>query len=77
MGSQKKEAILQAKWAVHFVKKAKWATNDYIAASEDVPTDINPVAWWKSHALELPKWANALRLVLLVQPSSAAAERVF
>ena len=52
----------------------------YMAASEDVsrlPTDINPVAWWKSHAMELPKWANAFRLVLLVQPSSAAAERVF
>ena len=27
--------------------------------------------------MELPKWANAFRLVLLVQPSSAAAERVF
>jgi hypothetical protein len=24
IGSQKKEAILQAKWAVNFVKKAKW-----------------------------------------------------
>ena len=52
----------------------------YMAASEDVPillTDINPVAWWKSHAMELLKWANAFRLVLLLQPSSAAAERVF
>ena len=29
------------------------------------------------HAMELPKWANAFRLVLLVQPSSAAVERVF
>ena len=28
MGSQKKEAILQAKWAVNFVKKAKWAKNE-------------------------------------------------
>ena len=49
----------------------------YMAASEDVPTDINPVAWWKNHAMELPKWANAFKLVQLVQPSSAAAERVF
>ena len=49
----------------------------YMAASEDVPrllTDINPVAWWKSHAMEPPKLANDFRLVLLVQPSSAAAE---
>ena len=49
----------------------------YMAAIEDVSTDINPVAWWKRHAMELPKWANAFRLVLLVQPSSAAAESVF
>ena len=28
MGSQKKGAILQAKWAVNFVKKAKWAKNE-------------------------------------------------
>ena len=30
----------------------------YMATSEDVPrlmTDINLVAWWKSHAMELPK----------------------
>ena len=26
-GSQKKEAILQAKWAVNLVKKANWAKN--------------------------------------------------
>ena len=49
----------------------------YMAASEDVSAELNPIAWWKSHAMELPKWANALRLVLLVQPSPAAAERVF
>ena len=48
-----------------------------MTASEDVSTDINPVAWWKSHVMELPKWANAFRLVLLVQPSSAAAESLF
>ena len=28
MGSQKKEAILHAKWAVNFVQKAKWAKNE-------------------------------------------------
>ena len=30
MGSQKKEAILQAKWAVNFVKKAKWAKIEFL-----------------------------------------------
>ena len=49
----------------------------YMAASEDVSAEIDPIAWWKSHAMELLKWANAFRLVLLVQPSSPAAERIF
>ena len=49
----------------------------YMAASEDVSTEIDLIAYWKRHAIELPKWANAFKKVLLVQPSSAAAERVF
>lgn len=49
----------------------------YIAAAEDVSSEIDPMMWWKSHEAELPKWANACKLVVLVQPSSAAAERVF
>ena len=47
----------------------------YMAASEDVSAEIDLIAWWKRHAIELPKWANAFKKVLLVQPSSAAAER--
>ena len=49
----------------------------YMAASEDVSTEIDLINWWKRHAIELPKWANAFKNVLLVQPPSAAAERVF
>ena len=49
----------------------------YMATSEDVSTEIDLIAWWKRHAIELPKWANAFKKVLLAQPSSAAAERVF
>ena len=49
----------------------------YMSASEDVSTEIDLIAWWKRHAIELPKWANAFKKVLLVQPSSAAAERIF
>ncbi len=33
--------------------------------------------WWKLRWDTLPAWKKALRLVVLVQPSSAAAERVF
>ena len=36
------------------------------AASEDVSTEIDLVALWKRHAVELPKWANASNKVLLV-----------
>ena len=49
----------------------------YMAASEDVSTEIDLIAWWKRHAIELPKWANVFKKVLLVQPSSVAAERGF
>ena len=49
----------------------------YMAASEDVSTEIDLIAWWKRHVIEFPKWANALKKVLFVQPSSAAAERIF
>ena len=55
----------------------KMAFPMYMAASEYVSTKIDLVAWWKRHAIELPKWANAFKEVLLVQPSSAAAETVF
>ena len=49
----------------------------YQAAVEDVSPEINIQAWWKSHEGEIPAWSKACKLVLLVQPSSAAAERVF
>lgn len=35
------------------------------------------VKWWRDHAGALPHWSQAVKKVLLVQPSSAAAERVF
>ena len=31
--------------------------------------------WWKRNSDILPSWSNACKSVLLVQPSSAAAER--
>lgn len=49
----------------------------YLAASEDISSDHDPVTFWKTHRSSLPTWATALSKVLLVQPSSAAAERVF
>ena len=33
--------------------------------------------WWHDHKDQLPHWTSAVKKVLLLQPSSAAAERVF
>ena len=50
---------------------------NYIAAVEDISAEYSPLDFWKHHASSLPSWAKAVQKVLLVQPSSAAAERVF
>ena len=51
----------------------------YLAAAEDVviPTEEKKVEWWCGHEEQLPRWASAVKQVLLVQPSSATADRVF
>ncbi len=49
----------------------------YLSASEDVSASIDICKWWQNHQDDLPAWATVCKLVLLVQPSSAAAERVF
>ena len=46
-------------------------------AAEGVRPDIEVTTWWSHHERELPNWAAACRKVLLMQPSSAASERVF
>ena len=48
----------------------------YLGRSTDVdPPDI--AQWWKNNELQLPNWSAAAKKACLVQPSSAAAERVF
>ena len=42
-----------------------------------VSAEMNKLEWWKIHENELPKWSSACKQVLLIQPSSGAAERVF
>ena len=49
----------------------------HVTAVEDVSCDVDVTKWWKNHQNELPAWAEACKLVLLVQPSSATAEQVF
>ena len=50
-----------------------------IDEAEGISDNVDVVKWWKSHEENgtLPNWTRSCRLVLLVQPSSGAAERVF
>ena len=50
-----------------------------LAAAEDVvvPTEEKKVEWWCGHEEQLPRWASAVKQVILVQPSSAMSERAF
>ena len=52
---------------------------DYVAAAQDVvvTTEEEKVRRWCQHVERLSRWSAAVKQVLLVQPSSAAAERAF
>ena len=50
---------------------------DYLAEAEGTSEQMDILRWWKAHEENLCNWAKACKLVLLVQPSSAAAERIF
>ena len=51
----------------------------YLAAAQDVimACEEDKVKWWRQQSDNLPHWSSAVMKVLLVQPSSAAGERVF
>ena len=49
----------------------------YLAKADGLSVDADKTSWWQADSNELPKWSSAYKQVLLVQPSSAAAERVF
>ena len=51
----------------------------YLAAAEDVNVlnEEQKVEWWHRQEERLPRWATVVKQVLLIQPSFAAAERVF
>ena len=48
----------------------------YITKTVDISPTVCPLQWWKANASELPHWCASARKVLLLQPSSAASERV-
>ena len=50
---------------------------NYLAKATDSSSDIIVIDWWLQHKDELPHWSSAAQKIALVQPSSAAVERVF
>lgn len=60
-----------------FILKLKSELPTYLSKCADTDEDFSVLKWWKQNAPELPYWADAAQKVLLVQPSSAASERVF
>ena len=48
----------------------------YLAKTADVSPDFDCLKWWEKNCGDLSNWSSATLKVLLVQPSSAAAERV-
>jgi len=57
--------------------KLKTELPSYVAKTDGICDTLDALEWWKHNAVTLPCWSNAVKKVLAVQPSSAAAERVF
>ena len=51
----------------------------YLAVADGtvIEEENEKVRWWVRHAHALPNWSGVVKQLLLVQPSSASAERVF
>ena len=51
----------------------------YLAASDGVTVtcEDDKLTWWANHKETLPLWSSLVKRLLLIQPSSASAERVF
>ena len=53
----------------------------YLVMVGNIPDDFDALVdtwqWWRNNAADIPPWASAVKKIALVQPSSAAAERVF
>ena len=49
----------------------------YIAKAADASPGEDTLLWWVNHSEDLPNSSSAAKMVVLVQPSSAAVEQVF
>jgi squalene cyclase len=48
-----------------------------VADGVAIETEEGKVKWRSDHEITLPCWSTAVKKIMLVQPSSAPAERVF
>ncbi len=71
------DSLLAFPFLSNSIAALKGELPQYVAAAEDVNPTHDPLEFWKRHEDTLPTWAAAARKVVLVQPSSAASERVF
>ena len=49
----------------------------YVSLVDEISPEYTTLEFWRDNAVALPKWSESARTVMLLQPSSAAAERVF
>ena len=56
---------------------AELPRNLAIADGADLQTEEEKLQWWSRNEANLPNWSSVVKKVLLVQPSSVSAERVF
>jgi len=59
------------------LERLKTELPSYVAKTDGISDTLDVLEFWKRNAVTLPFWSNAVKKVLAVQPSSAAAERVF
>ena len=79
---QPKAADLDALTAFPFLSQEnlhhlKEELHVYLAKVVDISQSISLLEWWKDNSADLPFWSSAASKVILIQPSSAPAERVF
>ena len=48
----------------------------YVAVATGVDASVNVLEWWEKHSTELSMWADVVQDIVLLQPTSVAAERV-
>lgn len=59
------------------LEKLKAELPSYVAKTDGISDELGALEWWKHNAVALPFWSSAVKKILAIQPSSAAAERVF